>query len=361
MSDFEAAEGRISKILVIDDDENIRTSLYDILNMENYRVVTESDGHRAIDVIREQKPDVILLDVNMPGMSGIEITKIIKDDPQLRLIPVIIVTGNNDQKTKLDALKSGADEFLNKPPHVAELLVRVRALLKVKAFNDHLQNYQSMLESQVKIRTRQLEDAFEEIRFASIDTIYRLSRAAEYKDDDTATHLHRMSRYCIALGQKIGLDDDTLALMQYGAPMHDIGKIGIPDSVLLKPGKLTSEEWEIMKTHTLIGARILENSKSRYLQMAKLIALTHHERWDGSGYPNGLEGDDIPMAGRVAAVADVFDALTTQRPYKKAFPTDQSFGIIEEESGSHFDPDLVKAFLEIKKDILEIYSDREDE
>lgn len=215
-------------------------------------------------------------------------------------------------------------------------------------------------EAEVAQRTEQLREAFHKIKAASLDTIYRLSRAAEYKDENTGDHIKRMSHYSAAVARKMGLNGEAAEAILYAAPMHDVGKIGIPDHILLKPGKLDPDEWEIMKQHTIIGAKILESSETEFIQLAKVIALTHHEKYDGRGYPNGLTGSDIPLAGRIVAIADVFDALTSKRPYKEPFSVEKTFSIIKEGRGNHFDPEVVDAFFAIEDEILAIKEEYKD-
>ena len=215
-------------------------------------------------------------------------------------------------------------------------------------------DYKQHLEQDVAKRTEELQRAMEKIKLASLDTIYRLSRAAEFRDEDTGTHIQRMSHYSATIARRMGLDDETVEAILYAAPMHDIGKIGIPDRILLKPERLDPDEWEIMKQHTIIGARILEGSDAEFIKLAEVIALTHHERWDGSGYPGGFRGSKIPLAGRLTGIADVFDALTSKRSYKEAFSLEKSFSIIKEGRGSHFDPEVVDVFFAVKNEILSI-------
>ncbi len=345
---------RAAIIMVADDEPKIRKSLHDILDLEGYDVIEAYDGLSVLDQITPESVDVVLLDINMPGINGLEITKKLKNNNKLKHIPIIIVTGQNDQELRIEALKAGADDFLVKPPHFAELSARVRSLLKVKAYNDHMMNYQKELEKQVADRTQQLEQALSKIKTASLDTIHRLSRAAEYKDEDTATHIQRMSSYAAAVAGEMGLPDSEVELILYTSSMHDIGKIGIPDNILLKKGKLTAEEWKQMKMHTIIGAEILQGSNNDFIRKGRVIALTHHEKWDGSGYPEGLKGAEIPVEGRICAIADVFDALTTKRPYKEAFSVEKATEIIKNGRASHFDPDVTDSFFNIIEDLVEI-------
>ena len=333
-----------SKILVVDDEKSNLRLMEAMLLPLGYEILMARDGQEAIETLRAQAVDLILLDLMMPRMDGFEAARRIKADPDTRIIPVVIVTALQEVQDRVRALEAGADDFLTKPVDKTELRARVASLLKVKAYNDHMRSYQRELEAEVDRRTRDLKKAFEKIKSASLETVYRLTRAAEYKDEETGAHIQRMSNYAAAIGQTMGLNDKVVESLLYAAPMHDIGKIGIPDRILLKPAKLDAEEWEIMKTHTLIGARILEGSGTGFIRLGEVIALTHHEKWDGSGYPRGLRGNRIPLAGRIVALADVFDALTSKRSYKEAFPLEKSFEIIRAGRGGHFDPAVVDAF-----------------
>ena len=234
-------------------------------------------------------------------------------------------------------------------------------MLKVKAYNDLMSNYQKELESEVTGRTEELKHAFEKIKAASLETIYRLSMAAEYKDKETGAHIKRMSLYSAAVTRRMGLTESTIETILYAAPMHDLGKIGIPDLILMKPAKLDPVEWEIMKQHTVIGAKILQGSDAEFIRLGETIALSHHEKWDGSGYPNSLKGIEIPITGRITAIADVFDALTSKRPYKEPFSVEKSLAIIREGRGSHFDPDVADAFFAIQDEILTIKKQYDDD
>lgn len=350
-----------TKLLIVDDEERIRVALQDVLQTQGYEISQASNGIEALQKVKRESPDVIILDINMPRMNGLEVTRKIKVDDQLKHIPLIILTGLDDMEMRIKALKLGADDFLIKPPHMAELTARVRSLVKVKAYNDHMRNHQKELEAKVAERTQQLKQAWEQIsqahrtlKTSSLDTIYRLARAAEYKDEDTSVHLQRMSNYAAAIAQKAGLNQDKVDTILYASPMHDIGKIGIPDRILLKPDKLTPDEWKIMKQHTSFGAQILGGSPSDLINVGERIAQNHHEKWDGTGYPLGLKGKEIPIEGRITAIADVFDALTSKRPYKKAFSENKAFRIMKEECETRFDPELLDVFLSIKDEILAI-------
>jgi putative two-component system response regulator len=338
-------------ILIVDDQPQNVDLLEAYLVPQGYDTVRAANGQEALEKLSGSQVDLILLDVMMPGMDGFEVTRRIRHDDINRLLPIILVTALSEKEDRVKGIEAGCDDFLTKPVDRIELLARVRSLLKVKAYNDLMSNYRKELESEVTRRTGELKIALEKIKAASLDTIYRLSMASEYKDEETGAHIKRMSRYCAAVARRMGLDEITIETILYAAPMHDVGKIGIPDSVLLKPASLNPVEWEIMKLHTVIGAKILKGSDAEFIRLAETIAQSHHEKWDGSGYPNGLKGADIPLAGRIVAIADVFDALVTKRPYKEPFPWAKSLAIIKEGRGSHFDPDVVDAFIAIQDEI----------
>jgi putative two-component system response regulator len=349
------------KVLVVDDEERNRRLMEAMLLPLGYEVILACDGEEALEKVREIPPDVILLDIMMPKMDGFEVARQLKTREDSKIIPIVMVTALREVEDRIKALEMGADDFLTKPVEQTELRARVNSLLKVKAYNDHMRNYQEELEAEVARRTQQLRRAFEEIKSASLDTIYRLSRAAEYKDEETGAHIQRMSHYAATVAGKMGLNEETVETILYAAPMHDIGKIGIPDRILLKTGALDPDEWEIMKQHTTIGAKILEGSEAEFIKLANVVALTHHEKWDGSGYPQGLKGSKIPVAGRITAIADVFDALTSGRPYKEPFSLEESLSIMKEGRGSHFDPEVVDAFFASEDEILAIKEEYEDE
>ncbi|MDH3394322.1 MAG: two-component system response regulator [Desulfobulbaceae bacterium] len=341
-------------ILVVDDqDFNLRL-LEALLTPLGHTVRLAIDGMDCLEKVQEEKPDLILLDIMMPRMDGFETAERLKNNAETRNIPVVMVTSLTEVDERVKALECGADDFLSKPVNELELRARVNSLLEVKAYHDHMRDYQKKLESEVARRTEELQKAFAAIKSASLETIYRLARAAEFKDDDTGEHIIRIGHFSAAIAKHMGLSDHDVETILYAAPMHDVGKIATPDAILRKPGKLDADEWKIMQQHCQQGALILEGSDSELLQLAETIALTHHEKWDGSGYPRGLKGTNIPIAGRITAIADVFDALTSKRPYKEPFPLEKSFAIIRESRGSHFDPEVVDAFFAITDDILKI-------
>ncbi len=339
--------GSIPKLLVVDDEAQTHTLIKTVFSDLNYELIFAYDGVEALEKVEYYRPDVILLDISMPRMNGIEVTKKLKKNNETKIIPIVIFSALKDVENRVKALEAGADDFLSKPVDIMELKTRVSSLLKVKAYNDHMCNYQKKLENEIDLKTKQIKDA-------SLETIYRLARAAEYKDEDTGSHIKRMSHYTAAIYRKISKKSENEDIL-YASPMHDVGKIGIPDYILLKQDKLTPEEWKLMKQHTTIGGEILKGSSTKLIGLAETIALSHHERWDGSGYPHGLKGSKIPLAGRVTAIADVFDALTSKRPYrKKPYSVEEALTIVKKGRGSHFDPDLVETFLFIKGEILSI-------
>ena len=343
-----------SKILVVDDEDRNLYLMEALLAPLECNVLFASNGEEALEMVHKNGPDLILLDIMMPKLDGFEVARRLKSNELTKGIPIVMVTALRDVEDRVRALEAGADDFLSKPVDKVELIARVKSLLKIKSYYDHLFQCRRDLEEEVEIKTRQIQKAYEEAKHASLETVIRLSRAAEYKDEETGAHIRRLSHYAAALAKKVELEEDMVEIILYAAPMHDIGKIGIPETILLKQGKLDPDEWEIMKQHTTIGAQILQGSKADFIRFAEIIAFTHHEKWDGSGYPQGLKGEEIPLIGRIVAVVDVFDALTTKRPYRDALPVEDSFSFIEERRGTHFDPDLVDAFISIKNEILSI-------
>ncbi len=342
------------KILVVDDQANNTELLEAYLSPQGYDVITASSGKEALGKISGGEIDLILLDVMMPEMDGFEVTRLIRADENSRMIPVVLITALHGTEDRIEGIDAGCDDFISKPVDRLELLARVRSLLKVKAYNDLLGNYRKELESEVAARTEDLKNALAKLQESSLETIYRLSMASEYKDEDTGAHIKRMSLYSAAIAREMKLDDNIVRLILYSSPMHDVGKIGIPDLILMKPGKLDAAEWKIMMQHTNIGAGILKGSEAEFIRMAEQIARSHHEKWDGTGYPDGLKGTEIPVVCRITAIADVFDALTSRRPYKEPFSIEKSISIITEGRGSHFDPDVFDAFITVKDEILSI-------
>lgn len=339
---------RQEQILVVDDEPSNLKLLDYILRGTGYtRIELLRDPREVLTHYQAGRPDVILLDLNMPHLDGFQVLAQLKalNDPLGP--PVLILTAQHGREDLIRALEAGARDYVTKPFDRGELLMRVRNLLDAQRAHRLLHDQKSMLEEMVHARTEDLESTRKQI-------VQRLGRASEYRDEETGNHILRMSHSCAVLARACDWDEAACELILLASPMHDLGKIGIPDAILLKPGRLDAEEWAVMQTHAEIGARLLEGDDSELLQMAHTIALTHHERWDGSGYPNGLAGEAIPQAGRIAALADVFDALTSERPYKKAWTVDEALELIRANRGVHFDPALVDIFLEQLPAILEI-------
>lgn len=333
-------------ILVVDDTPENIDILVGVLG-EDYKVRVAIDGSKAIQLAAKTQPDLILLDVMMPGMSGYEVCQHIKQDPLTAHIPVIFVTAMSEDRDETRGFQLGAVDYITKPVSAAIVKARVKTHLS-------LHNQKRLLEEEVQERTQELDAT-------RIEIIRRLSRAAEYKDNETGQHIVRMSHYSRILARQAGLPEHYCELIYNAAPMHDVGKIGIPDVILNKPGKLAPEEWDIMKQHVVIGAEILgEHHSDPLLRMSYNIALTHHEKWDGSGYPNAIAGEDIPLEGRITAIADVFDALTSTRPYKKAWTIDAAMDLIDSEAGKHFDPDLVEHFKSALGHVIDVHSSYND-
>jgi putative two-component system response regulator len=320
------------KILIVDDEKaNIRF-LEIILQQAGYtNVHSTTDALQSHTLFCSIQPDIVLLDLAMPHMDGFEVMRQLHPEMLNNPVPILVLTADGSSSTKHKALKQGAMDFLTKPLDEIEVLLRINNLLETRFHG-------VLLEARVQERTRELENA-------QLETLQRLALAAEYRDDDTGLHTRRVGTTAGRIAGVLGLPPAQVDLITRAAPLHDVGKIGITDAILLKPGKLTDEEFATMKQHTTIGARMLSGSTSPWLKLAEEIALTHHERWDGRGYPQKLSGEDIPLVGRIVAVADVFDALTHERPYKKAWPVDAATAEIQAQSGSQFDKHVVTAFL----------------
>jgi putative two-component system response regulator len=335
-------------ILIVDDQMTNILLLENILQNSGYmHVHSTQDPTQVVSLVKMLKPDLICLDIGMPQINGFQVMgqlKIIQDDA---FLPILVLTSEDDRETRLRALESGAKDFLHKPFDKIEVLMRIRNLLEASLLNRTILLQKETLEETVRVRTQQLRDT-------QLEIVQRLAQAAEHRDNETGSHIVRMSHYAVVLGRACGMKEEDCDTLFHATPMHDVGKLGIPDSILLKPGKLDADEWEIMKQHTVIGARLLANSQSPILQMGERIALTHHEKWDGTGYPNHLEGEDIPLVGRICAVADVFDALSSKRCYKDPWPLEKTLQEIRSLAGIHFDPRLVEMFDELLPVIIDI-------
>ncbi len=336
-----------ANVLIVDDQVLNVKLLEKILKQAGYQnVYSTTDSREAVPIYLKNDIDILLLDIRMPHMDGFDVMELLNETVPDDYLPILILTAELTSETRAKSLSTGAKDFLTKPFNQLEVLQRIHNILEVRLLHKELKNYNKTLESAVKKRTQELEKS----RYEIID---RLGKAAEYKDNETGNHILRMSQYSRLLAKAAELPDEQCDLILLAAPMHDIGKIGIPDSVLLKPGKLDPDEWKIMQTHVEIGGELLSgNDEIPLMKMAKNIALTHHERWDGTGYPNGLAGEDIPLEGRICAISDVFDALTSERPYKDAWSAEKAMALIAEESGKHFDPNLASLFATIIDDVL---------
>lgn len=332
-------------ILIVDDTpENIHV-LKGILE-DRYSIRAATKGETALRLAAKQPPDLVLLDVMMPEMDGHEVCRRLKSDADTAAIPVIFVTAKTETEDERTGFDLGAVDYITKPVNPALVLARVRTHLS-------LADQQRACHQQVMERTRELEEA-------QRAAIYMLGDAGHFNDTDTGAHIWRMAAYSAALARAAHWSVERAHLLELAAPMHDTGKIGIPDSILKAPRKLTAKEWTIMQTHTEIGHEILIKSDSPLFQLAASVALSHHERWDGSGYPQGLKGTETPDCARIVAVADVFDALTMQRPYKEAWPIEDAMAQLQKEAGSHFDPELVERFIGIRAEIMRIHAEWEE-
>jgi putative two-component system response regulator len=339
------------KILIVDDLEANVLLLERVLRGEGYvSVESTTDPREVRELHLKNRYDLILLDLQMPGMDGFQVMESLKEIETGGYLPVLVITAQPDHK--LRALKAGAKDFISKPFELIEVLARVHNMLEVRQLHQELHNYNDALEQRVREKTADLQESY-------VETIFTMTRAAEYKDEDTGAHVRRISYYSRELARMLGLDEEFVDKIFFASPMHDIGKIGIPDHVLLKPGGFTSDEWEVMKGHTSIGAKILGNSKSSYLKMGAEIALNHHERWDGGGYPNGKRGEAIPLSARIMNICDVYDALRSKRPYKPAFDHLKSVDIITRGDGriqpEHFDPVILAAFKQNHQSFRDIF------
>lgn len=343
-----------AKILIVDDEPANVALLEDILEEQGYTYFrSTTDSRKALAMYEEIRPDLVLLDLNMPNLDGFQVMEQLKELEQDSYAPILVLTAQSDRNTRIKSLEAGARDFLGKPFDLIEVKQRIANMLEIRLSHNQTRDQNRILELKVKERTYELEETRRE-------AILRLGRAAEYRDNETGMHVIRMSRLSARLAKEIGLDDKECQLILQASPMHDVGKIGIPDDILLKPGKLNDREWKTMKMHPEIGAKILSGSRSELMQMAESIALSHQERWDGSGYPYGLKGEEIPLAGRIVAVADVFDALTSKRYYKNAFSVEESMKIIEESSGKDFEPRLVEAFKNALPEMIKIVKELTD-
>ncbi len=346
-------------ILIVDDEIPITEMISQALGRAGYVCHTARSAEAALKILLNTPVDVVITDVRMPGMSGVDLLKKIKAGYSA---DVMVMTGFTEDYNYESIVAAGASDFIQKPISFRELIIRLKRVLRMRYLLIERDRMNSQLQENLRILETysiDLENTHKELESAYLDTINRLVAAAEYKDEDTGDHIIRISRYCALIAEKLGLPKETAKLIRYASPMHDIGKIGIPDRILLKPDRLTMEEFEIIKTHTTIGASILEGSRADVLKMACEIAMYHHEKWNGKGYPHGLAGKAIPICGRIVGIADTFDALTSKRPYKSPYPVDVAIDIIAAEREKHFDPDVIDVFLSHLDEICDIRQDVE--
>ena len=360
-ADLYGMENKIPAILIVDDDPAIHRMIGRILRRHSVVLYSAFGGTEALAKIESIAPDLILLDLSMPDLDGFEVAERVKCNLKMLRTAIIIITGRDSSDILAQALGTYADDFISKTADPSEIIARVQYHLKRKQALDQMHSDQLACRDTISLRTGQLKSALERLKEASLEIIWRLTAASEYRDNETGAHIKRMSHYAAVIGRQMRLRDKTVETILYAAPLHDVGKIGIPDSILLKPGRLEAEEWEVMRSHTTIGADILKGSNIGFVKMGETIARTHHEKWDGSGYPNGLKGRKIPLVGRIIALADVFDALTSKRPYKEPFSIEETNRIIARERGTHFDPDVVDAFFAVQDTILQIKERYQDE
>ncbi len=355
------------RVLVIDDDPGIRNITQMLVEGLGHEVEPARDGIEGLAKL-QLGVDLVLLDVVMPGLDGFDVCRRIRQDPAGRNVPVIMVTTLETKEHRLHAVEAGASDFIAKPVDETELRVRTTSLLKMKEAQDEVRRYQTHLEDMIQERTASLRNALQQTAEAQrlayqaqLETVERLAILAEYKDKVTARHIQRMREYSAVIERGLKLPPAEVELILHASRMHDVGKIAVPESILRKPSSLDPHEWTVMRQHSTIGSRILDNSTSQILQAGQLIALHHHERWDGAGYPNGLAGSEIPLWGRICAVADVFDAVTSERPYKPAFPNEEALELLRDGRGKHFDPRVVDVFFECLDEILAIQERHKDD
>jgi two-component system response regulator RpfG len=355
ISELALARAQRNTVLIVDDLFSSRLLIAEIVRQIDPKLNLElfDTPSRALEYARQNRVDMVLTDFKLPEFDGIELVKQIRGLAHCVDIPIVVITVVDDRQVRYNALESGATDFLIKPLDEHETRARCANLLE-------LRRHKIVLSDQARVLQYQVDKSVAEIHERELETLAKLARAGEFRDKTTGNHLIRMARYSALCAHNLGLGAEMAHVIEVAAPMHDIGKIGIPDSVLIKEGPLSPAEQDIMRTHPRIGYDILKGSPSKYLSMGSIIALGHHEKYDGTGYPNGLHGDDIPIVARVVAVADVFDALVSERPYKRAWPLPEGIDFLKSQRGKHFDPKCVDAFLADPTKIEAIYSELRD-
>lgn len=336
------------KVLIVDDNEmNVNLLRNLMVKFQNCETVCFTDSKLAVAWCEENDPDLLLVDYMMPNPNGLEVIQKVRSMVGKKDTPIVMITAVNEKEVRYKALDAGANDFLTKPIDTAELTARVRNMLELRKSQVNMANRAQWLQEEVQKATREIVDREREV-------VVRLTRAAEHRDPGTGSHIIRMAHYCRILAKYCGFAEEEQDMIMEAAAMHDIGKMGLADSILLKPASLSVEEYETMKTHTLMGYEILNGSNSKLLKMAAEIALYHHEKFDGTGYPKGLKDYDIPLYARICALSDVFDALMSRRPYKDAWTLEETVKEIDGRMGTHFDPDLVKKFKSALPELLEV-------
>ena len=345
-------------ILIVDDDSASRHVLAHMLGEAGYATFEARSGHEALDILSQKLPDLIVLDLAMPGMGGLDVLRELKLDGRTQSIPTIIVTGMSAREARLSALRGGAADYLVKPFDETELTTRVGNQIRLKEYRELQREHAVSLERRIAEHVAQLSESYHE-------TIYLLTSAAEFRDEDTGAHIRRVSHFTSEIARSMGMASDFVDCIFYASPMHDIGKIAVPDRILYKPSPLDEEEWAAMRSHTIYGKRILGSGKAAYIRMGAEIAESHHERWNGTGYPHGLRRDEIPLTGSIMSICDSYDALRSRRPYKRAFSHEETVRIITKGDGrtdpAHFRPEILSAFYACEARFRDIYGAHADE
>ena len=339
-----------SKILIVDDIETNIILLKRMLELEGYfNIISETESLKVMEIVQREAPDILLLDLYMPKKSGFEVIDELVLAQGENIIPIIVITAQDSKDARIQALNRGARDFISKPFDRLELLLRIRNMLEIRKLYQQITNDNRNLEEKVRERTKELQEL-------QMELMDRLLRAAEFRDSDTGEHIVRIGKMSRILAEALDMDQKFINAIETASMMHDIGKIAIPDAILLSKDQLTQEEWQVMRTHTQKGAKLLSGSRFTVMQMAERIALYHHEKWNGTGYPKGLSGSDIPIESRIVAICDVFDALMTKRSYKQAIPLTEVLEMIQTGSGQHFDPEITKVFFNTLDSLMEVYN-----